>query len=139
MTVLSTQWNRTGFNTDADTISHQTSLTNRVAADTTVNAAVMTGNKMTGTDSNGVNHYSGGAENLIRFLEDWGGGKTINYSGSLICLWESQQATGVWGKSGVYNAPNRNYLFNIGPGNLPPGTPRVRNVSRGAWRQVSVF
>jgi hypothetical protein len=139
VTVLSNQWNRktpSPFNTDTDSTSNPSSLSNRVASDTTVNAAVMAGNKSTGPDSGGTNRYSGGAENFIRFLENWSG-KSFNYSGSLICLWESMQATGYWGKSNVYNPPNRNYSYGVNSSNLAPGTPRVRNVTRGAWRQVA--
>jgi hypothetical protein len=104
---------------------------NSTASATTVNAAIMTGNVPT----SGSN-YSGGVENFIRFLENWSG-KTFTYGGSLTCLWQSRQATGRWGKSNVYSPPNRNWSYNLSVNNLPPGTPRVRNLERVGWRQVT--
>jgi hypothetical protein len=123
VTVLSGSWD------DAKSTS---GIDSRVAANTTVNAAIMAGNRNTnGTD------YSGGAENFIRFLEKWTG-KTLTYSGSLVCMWESQQATRKWpGTGSVYTAPTRNWSYGINYSNLPPGTPRVRNIVRLGWRQVS--
>jgi hypothetical protein len=119
-TVLSNSW------TDAaNAISN-----NHTASNTTVNAAIMAGNK----DTVGA-QYSGGAENFMRLLEDWSG-KTYTYGGSLACLWQSVQATGNWGNSGVYSPPTRNWSYGINVNNLPPGTPRIRNLQRTAWRQV---
>jgi hypothetical protein len=107
-------------------------LDSRVAANTTLNAAIMAGNRNT-TDT----EYSGGVENFIRFLEKWSG-KTVTYSGSIVCLWQSQEATKKWPGTGtVYNAPTRNWSYGINYNNLPPGTPRVRNVTKLGWRQVS--
>jgi hypothetical protein len=62
ITILSENWNDTKGNT---------SLANRTAVDTTVNAAFLSGI----VPSNGV-YYSGGAENFPRFLENWSG-KTL--------------------------------------------------------------
>jgi hypothetical protein len=69
--------------------------------------------------------YSGGFENFPRFHENWGGiNCTIN--GSFVNFWNSQFATGTWGASGVYSAPNRLWgydpMFNT-VANLPPFTP----------------
>jgi len=123
LTVLSSSWS------DSNSAS---GISSRVASATTVNAAVVTGNVAT----SGSN-YSGGVENLIRFLENWSG-KTFTYGGSLACLWQSQQATARWpGTGSVYNAPTRNWSYNIDLSNLPPGTPRVRNLQRITWRQVT--
>ncbi len=111
--------------------SHSTwNLDNRVASDTTVNTAIMGGNKNT-TGS----QYSGGVENFIRFLEKWSG-RTLNYSGSLVCLWESAQATGNWSYGSYYTAPTRNWSYGIDPSRLPPGTPRVRMLEEVSWKQV---
>ena len=127
LTVLSNSW--------ADG-SSTAGLDSRVASNTTVNAAVMAGNRNTYQDASGW-HYSGGAENFMRFLESWSG-KTLTYSGSLTCLWESQQATGNWRAPGsYYRAPTRNWSYGIDMNNLPPGTPRVRDVRKLIWRQVA--
>jgi len=101
-------------------------------ANTTVNAAIMAGNK----DTVG-GQYSGGVENFIRLLENWSG-RTLTYSGSLACLWQSQQATGDWqpGNGNVYREPTRNWSYSINFANLPPGSPQVRGVQRVGWRQV---
>ncbi len=98
-------------------------LSNRVATNTTVNGAIMTGRHQTaGTQ------YSGGVENFPRFLENWST-STFTYSGSLVNLWYSQQATGNWLYGGnVYQAPTRNWSYGMNPANLPPGVPKVRIV-----------
>jgi len=122
--ILSNNWN------DANS---SLGLSSRTASDTTVNAAIISGNKNTAGSQ-----YSGGVENFPRFLENWPG-KNFNYSGSLICLWESQQATGDWYYGSTthptYTAPNRNWEYGIDPANLPPGTPRVRNIEKYGWKE----
>jgi hypothetical protein len=94
ITVLSNAWNDT------------TAAVSRVASNTTVNAALVTGN----VPSNGT-YYSGGGENFIRFLENWGG-KSFTYYGSMVQLWQSKQGTGPWSNSSsVYTAPTNNNWF----------------------------
>jgi hypothetical protein len=123
LTVLSNAWD--------DTHGAQ-ALSSRVASNTTVNAAFMTGNKNTAGSQ-----YSGGVENLMRFLEDWSS-KTMTYAGSLVCLWQSQYATGNWPGTGtVYNPPTRHWSYGIDMNHLPPGTPCVRNINRLMWRHVT--
>ena len=108
---------------NAWTNSNSTStLTSRMASPTTVNAAIVSGNVPTGSGGSGANSYSGGAENFPRFLEDWAG-QEFTYYGSMVELFQSQQFTGYWGSSNVYDPPNRNWnfdtLFYTSP---PPGT-----------------
>jgi hypothetical protein len=92
----------------------------RAATNTTVNAAIVAGDVPSGT-SNG--NYSGGAENLVRFLENWTA-KNFTYYGSLIELYHSRLATGTWGKANVYNPANQYYYYDANlqtaspPGNL---------------------
>jgi hypothetical protein len=71
-------------------------LSNRPAANTTVNAAILAGNLPSENGS-----YSGGAENFVRFLEDWTA-KTFTYYGSMVQLYRSKQGIGTWGKGNVY-------------------------------------
>jgi len=124
VTVLSTNWQ--------DTWGAGTGINSRIAGTTTVNAALMVGNK----DTSG-SQYSGGLENLIRFLENWSN-VTFNYSGSLVCLWQSAHANSNWPGTGtVYNPPNRNWSYGMNVNNLPPGTPRVRYVMKLGWRVVT--
>jgi len=107
------------------------SLSLRTASNTTVNACFMTGNVPSQS-----NHYSGGLENLPRFLEKWTG-KTFYYRGSMVDLWESDQANGIWYYGGYfYTAPNRDWGFDdmyLDPTQLPPGTPQVNAIQRGEW------
>ena len=87
---------------------------------TTYNTAIITGNTNTVGSA-----YSGGFENLPRFHENWSG-VNCNINGSFVNFWNSQYATGAWGLSGVYSAPNRRWgydpFFNT-VANLPPFTP----------------
>jgi Tfp pilus assembly protein PilX len=124
LTVLSNSWN--------DTKSNQ-NLSNRIASNTTVNAAFLTGNSETHLGS-----YNGGLENLPRFLEDWGS-KTFTYKGSMVDLWFSEQATGAWYcGSPQYQPPIRSWAFDLAfldPNNLPPGVPQINTVLKVSWLQ----
>ncbi|MBU0509536.1 pilus assembly PilX N-terminal domain-containing protein [bacterium] len=126
ITLLSPNW---------DDAKSNWSLGSRVPTAMSINACVMTGHVPTDSGST----YSGGLENLFRFLENWSG-VTVTYRGSIIDLWNSRQATASWNYGSFYTAPNRNWAFDTGlltPANWPPGTPRVHTVQRGAWRQIS--
>lgn len=128
VTVLSNNWS------DANSELSTQNLSERVASDTTLNAALMTGN----VESTAGGQYSGGIENFPRFLENWTS-RNFNYSGSLVCLWESEHATGNWAYGGrVYTAPNRNWSYGMDFNNLPPGTPRVRSMTVGAWIESGI-
>jgi hypothetical protein len=124
LTVLSNDWNDGNGNL---------SLDQRVASNTTVNAAFLTGNTETSPGS-----YSGGLENLPRFLEKWSG-KTFTYRGSMVDMWFSQQATGAWYYGAPqYTAPNRDWAFDLAfldPDNLPPGVPQINTVLKVSWIQ----
>ncbi len=102
----------------------------RVAADTTVVAALVTGNVVSGSV------YSGGVNNLPRLLEAWSG-RTFTLNGSLVCLYNSAKATNVFQSPGVYySAPTRNINFDpnlMDSTKLPPGTPAMRVIVRGKW------
>lgn len=105
----------------------------RIASDTTVNVSIVTG--IVETEAG---YYSGGTENLPRFLENWSG-KTFTLSGSMVVLWESEQATGKWiyGMP-YYTAPRRDWRFDedlLEVANLPPATPQVSTVERTHWQQ----
>jgi hypothetical protein len=104
------------------------------ASPTTVNTAIISGNVQ--TNAKGDSAYSGGAENFPRFLENWGN-KTFTYYGSMVQLYQSQQATGVWGKPNVYGAPTRAWYFDSSfKTNPPPGSVMIYNYIKGRW---SVF
>jgi len=125
-TILSNLWD--------DTKSTQ-SLSNRVASDTRLNLSFITGNTTTGE---GGHAYNGGLENLPRFLEQWSD-KTCTIRGSIVDLWKSEQATGMWTYGVYYTAPNRDWGFDndlLDPNKLPPGTPMVNIVVKKQWAQI---
>jgi len=79
----------------------------------------------------------GGLHNFLRYLESWGG--TLNYEGSLVSLYSSQYATGVFKCcTVVYSPPTRGYQFDqlfLQPQNLPPGTPMFQDVDNLSYHQ----
>jgi hypothetical protein len=84
----------------------------------------------------------GGMHNFLRYLEDRsdnGNGATVNYAGSMISMYYSQYATGIFKCcSSVYGAPKRNYFFDtqfLNPANLPPGTPSFQDVVSLSYHQ----
>lgn len=102
--------------------------TNPVATATTVNTAIISGNVPTGGG-----YYSGGVENFPRFLENWSG-KQFTYYGSMIELYQSQQAIGHWGAANVYSPPSRAWYFDTNfVTNPPPGLLVTYNYRRGRW------
>lgn len=132
ITVLSNNW----ASNASDTKGNQ-NTTARPATPTTINAAFALGPN---TESV-LNAGNGQVENVIRFLEDWSGGKTFTYNGSIVALWHSQQATGNWRNTGnslpaYYNAPNRNWAYDsMFNSVLPPGTPMGVIINKGQWAQ----
>jgi len=107
------------------------SKNNNPATSTTVNAAFLAGIVKTTSSS-----YSGGVENFPRFLETWSG-DTLTYNGSMVVLFYSKIATGLWkGTGGYYSPPVRNWTFDINfldPHKMPPCTPAFRVLQRGDW------
>lgn len=128
-TVLSNNWND---------YKSEWSLNQRAASATQVNVAYMTGNKPSG--DGGGHSYSGGFENLPRFLENWSG-KNFKWIGSAVDLWAAAQATGYWGGS-YYVPPNRDWAFDtdfLDPTKLPPGTPLISVVIKTGWAQTVAY
>lgn len=103
----------------------------RVATDTTINTAVVTGQVLTQV---GTSKGSGGAHNLPRFLEDWSG-QNLTYYGSMCELYASEHFTAPWSVStSVYAAPNRAWYFDDRfLTTQPPGNLRATNYLRGRW------
>jgi hypothetical protein len=81
----------------------------------------------------------GGVHNFLRYLENWGG-QSLNYQGSMVSLFYSQYATGVFKCCGtVYSPPTRAYAFDtdfLDLSKLPPGTPKFRDVVNVGFQQV---
>jgi hypothetical protein len=120
--ILSNNWN--------DANSNKT-LSNRIASNTTVNAAFIAG-----VDTTIPGGYNGGLENYPRFLENWTG-KILGIRGSFVGLWNSQIAQGAWVYgSPQYTAPNRDWNYDTdfnNSANLPPFTPFAVETARLAW------
>ncbi len=121
--ILSTNW------TDANSAG-----ATRTAGNTTMNAAWLTG--IVPTNINGDDAYSGGVENLPRFLENWNG-KTFWYNGSMVVMFNSFIAQVPWNSSaGVYSPPSRNWAFDqnfTNENKIPPATPQILFMERVNW------
>jgi hypothetical protein len=106
----------------------------RVAANTTVNAALLAG--MVYTSADGTTSKSGGVVNFPRLLEAWSG-RTLTLNGSMVNLFDSARATAQFQVPGAYySAPSRNFNFDanfLNPAQMPPGSPELRVLIRGAW------
>lgn len=128
VTILSNAWD--------DANSNNSSTSARTASTTEVSAAMLTGIVPSNKGNNGT--YSGGVENLPRFLESWSG-KTFGYRGSMIVLYESEIAIEPWGSSNVYSPPNRVWGFNklFEQGIAPPGMPGNRSYRIISFRNLT--
>jgi Tfp pilus assembly protein PilX len=130
-TILSNAWSTGSY----DGALSAGAKSGRPAANTTVNCAYATGNINTTSTA-----YNGGFENLVRFLESWTSSRTLTWTGSAICLWNSVQATGTW-NGNYYDPPTRNWSYDVSfddPNNLPPQTPVVRTFQRIGWSQDNI-
>ena len=102
--------------------------TNSTASNTTINAGIISGNV-----PSGGGYYSGGVENFPRFLENWSG-KSFTYYGSMIELYQSDQAIGKWGAANVYSPPGRAWYFDTNfVSTPPPGLLVAYNYRRSRW------
>jgi hypothetical protein len=81
----------------------------------------------------------GGVHNFLRYLEGWGG-NNLYYRGSIVNLFNSRQAVGIYKCCNtVYGPPTRVYNFDsdfLLPSLLPPGTPMFRDVDTLTFRQL---
>ncbi|HLH56436.1 MAG TPA: hypothetical protein VKY92_22805 [Verrucomicrobiae bacterium] len=125
ITILSPNW------TDANSSS---AVALRLAAPTTVNAALLAGAVDT---ANGA--YGGGMENFPRFLETWGAANSFWFNGSMVKMFPSLYATNTWGGANVYSPPTREWAYDVNfdnPAKLPPLTPGLFKVLRSLWTTV---
>jgi len=137
VTLLSSNW------TDINSLTNPFTLSSRPATTTWYRLAIAAGKNINfkqPTNWSAASDYGtdGGVHNFLRYLEDWSG-QTLNYEGSLVSLFYSQYATGVFKCcTVVYGAPTRNYSFDtlfLNPSNLPPGTPQFQDVDNVSYRQ----
>jgi hypothetical protein len=125
VTVLSNNW------TDSNSFVNAFVATSRVATDTQVRFAMISGDSLTartGSSNGNFDGLNGGIHNFMRFLESWSG-KRLNYTGSLINLYNSFNNNGRWKCcTTVYDPPTRDWTFDASfndPNRLPPGSPYV--------------
>jgi hypothetical protein len=135
VTILSNAWGTSVGGVTGDNRSSQ-ALSSRVASNTTVNAAIVAG--IVPSSSAG---YSGGGENFVRLLEDWHS-NSLCYYGSLVELYTSNQAIGLWNGDGltVYSAPGTDKFYYDDvtfSGGSPPGRLTVAAyLQQQRWYQV---
>ena len=81
----------------------------------------------------------GGVHNFFHYMERWSG-DTLNYLGSLVSLYHSHQTIGLMKCCAItYSPPTRNFTFDVEflvPSQLPPGTPRFRDINNLSFRQT---
>jgi len=126
ITLLSDNWNDANA---AGLIGTRMATCTVTPGTITVNAGLLTGNTRTTSF-----RYSGGAQNLVRYLEDWTG-LNVNFVGSMARVFQPTKFTTIFGGVGsTYWAPARSWSFdhNILLYN-PPGTPTSTSFSRGTF------
>ncbi len=104
---------------------------NRVAGNTSINVAVITGDTATV-----ANQHNGGYNNIFRLMENWSG-KTLSHQGSVSVMYRSAIATGPWAVGNPwYLAPNRNWAYDSafsGAAYSIPGFPSLYTVTKTGW------
>ena len=110
----------------------------RKAVTTTINSVLMMGIYPSVPANNDTpdTGYSGGLENIIRFVENWTG-ETSYFNGSIICLWNTRDDD-IWRSPGVNNrvyvAPERSWAYTK---MMPPGLPGFFSVREATWERVA--
>ncbi len=135
VTLLSNSW------TDLNGMVNTTNLGNRPATNTYYRMAIASGKNMNFPQPAGTGNdfgTDGGVHNFLRYIENWGPA-SLNYRGSLISLYYSEYATGIFKCCNlVYSPPNRNYFFDddfLIPADLPPGTPELQDINNLTYWQ----
>jgi len=135
VTLLSGNW------TDLSSVALPNDRNSRNAGTTYYRMAIAAGKNINfPRPAGGGNDFGtdGGVHNFLRYIEDWGPA-TLYYRGSLVSLYYSQYATGVFKCCTlVYSPPNRKYSFDVDfltPSNLPPGTPMLQDIENLTYWQ----
>ncbi|MFN0277792.1 MAG: hypothetical protein ACKVRN_04225, partial [Pyrinomonadaceae bacterium] len=117
----------------------------RDATETTCRFAMLSGDTLTtgnSTPNQGGSdlRMNGGVHNFKRYLEDWGG-VYLNYSGSLINLYNSHNNNGPFKCcDNVYSPPIRNWVFDatfLDINRLPPGTPYFQYIQTTGFQRTN--
>ncbi|MGH9512279.1 MAG: PilX N-terminal domain-containing pilus assembly protein [Terriglobales bacterium] len=136
VTLLSNNW------TDQNSMANPLNLAARIPTTTHYRLAIAAGKNLSFPNPAGTGQdfgTDGGVHNFLRLLEAWGGGADTYYRGSLVSLYYSQYATGVFKCCNeVYGVPNRFFYFDSdfsNPNNLPPGTPTLQDINNLSERE----
>ncbi len=139
VTILSNDWN------DAKSFRYPFTQGDRMASNTVVRFAMLTGDAITGNTTISYNpsqfgQLNGGIHNFKRFLERWTD-RRLNYAGSLVNLFTSRNNNGFWKCcNAVYNPPIRDWTFDttfLDPNRLPPGTPYIYSMTFTGFQRVN--
>ncbi len=139
VTILSNSWN--------DTLSFRFpwDLASRPAGTTQMRFAMIAGDTITSfaatpNQGGGDGRLNGGVHNFKRFLEDWGG-ERLDYTGSLINLYNSRNNNGAFKCCNtVYSPPRRNWVFDstfLDPNRIPPGTPYFQYIQTAGFERTN--
>lgn len=127
ITILSNNWK----DAESFTSPYDKNGSYRQATETTIRFAMISGDTIASKEATpnqgGISpRLNGGVHNFKRFLEKWTG-EYLNYSGSLINLFNSRNNMGSFKCCNtVYDPPYRNWVFDntfLDPTRIPPGTP----------------
>ena len=132
ITVLSSNYNDASATRPLTARVARISDAERAAGGMTINAGLLTGN-VAASGPNGTS--SGGAQNLVRYQEDWTG-ENVNFNGSIGRLFQSTQFIQPFtGPGKIYNQPlNRVFVFDESLQSYPPpGNPTTTDFSRGTF------
>ncbi len=137
--ILSNAW------TDSNSFANPFVSTSRVASNTQVRFAMISGDPITGNTSityspSQFGQLNGGVHNFKRYLETWAN-KRLNYSGSLINLFNSQNNNGFQKCcTTIYEPPIRDWTFDntfLDANRLPPGTPYIYSISFTGFQRIN--
>ncbi|HMS44067.1 MAG TPA: hypothetical protein PKE69_27825, partial [Pyrinomonadaceae bacterium] len=138
VTILSNSWS------DAKSFKYPFNLSQRTASETFIRFAMLAGDtkstpEATPNQGGGDPNLAGGVHNFKRFLENWG--SRLNYTGSLINLYNSHNNNGAFKCcSMVYSPPTRNWAFDqsfLDPNRLPPGTPFFQAIQLTGFQRIN--
>lgn len=136
--ILSNSWN------DGGSFINPFNSPNRIASNTYIRFAMISGDAITGDKSyyapSQFGQLNGGVHNFKRYLENWTD-KRLNYAGSLINLFNSQNNNGFQKCCNtVYSPPIRDWTFDtsfLDINRLPPGTPFIYSISFTGFQRVN--
>lgn len=107
------------------------SVSSRVATNTTLNTALIGGYIPSKNGANGRSGYSGGMNNFPRFLESWSN-SNMTFSGAFVSLYKSQDFSAAWDTGDIYVPPTRYWYFDtLLLSRVLPGIPATGGFVRG--------